>query len=252
MLPTVTLEIDAGVATFRLAREHGNAINGDLVRDLMSVLGEVAADDRIRAATLAASGKLFCPGLDLQELIALDRGAMAGFLERFNACVLALYTFPKPLVAAIHGPAVAGGVVLALTADWRVLRAGAVVGLNEVKVGLPIPFGVAMILRAAAAKLEEVALFGRNYEGQEAVAAGLVHEVALAAEFESRCRERVQELAQKDARAFSISKRYLRQPVVERILAHDSKLMHEFLDAWFSSETRERLTKIVADLQGRR
>ncbi len=251
MAQAVTLETDLGFATLRLARAHGNAINGDLVRDLTRVVREAAADDRIHAATLAASGKLFCPGLDLVELIALDRGAMADFLGRFNACVLALYTFPKPLVAAIHGPAVAGGLVLALTADWRVLRAGAVVGLNEVKVGLPFPFGVAMILRAAAAKLEEVALFGRNYEGQEAVTAGLVHEVAAGEEFESRCRARLEELAQKDARAFGISKGYLRQPVVERILAHDSRLVPEFLDAWFSSGTRERLTKIVADLEGR-
>jgi enoyl-CoA hydratase len=252
MAKAVELEIDGELATLRLSRDHGNAINGELVEDLSDACAEVAADDRIRGATLAASGKLFCPGLDLQELIELGRPAMEQFVLRLGACILALYSFPKPLVAALHGHAIAGGCVLSLTADWRVLREGALTGLAEIRVGVPFPFGVATILRETAIKLEEVALFGRNYEGQEAVAAGLVHEVAAADDFESRCRERVEELAAKDSGAFAITKRYLRAPAVERIRAREAGLVHEFVDAWFSPETRKRLEGIVAELKSRK
>ncbi len=247
----VTVQVEDGIATLLLQREHGNAINADLVEELSAAVERAAADDRVRAAVLAAAGKLFCPGLDLQELVLFDRPAMERFVERFGACSLALYTFPKPLVAAIHGHAVAGGCVLALTADWRVLREGAVVGFNETRVGVPFPFGVARILREALppSRLAEVALLGRNYEGSAAIESGLVHEVAAAGEFESRWRERAAELADKDGRAYALTKGYLRSEAVERIRAHDAGHRGEFLDAWFSPATRARVASIAAELR---
>jgi enoyl-CoA hydratase len=250
----VTIGMDAGLATLRLGREHGNAINGELVGDLHAAVSGLEQDPAVRGALLAASGKLFCPGLDLQELIELERPAMEAFLARFNAMVLALYTFSKPLVAALHGHAVAGGCVLALTADWRVLRPGALVGLNELRVGVSFPFGVATILRESvpAPKLEEVALFGRNYEGEAAVAAGLAHELHGGEGFEAHCRSRLAELAERDGRAFAATKGSLRWAAVERIRRHEAERAGDFLDSWFSPATRERLRGIVQELRGRK
>jgi enoyl-CoA hydratase len=247
----VTLSIDQGLATVRLERAHGNAINDELVRGLMTACQETEADPEVRGVLLAGGGKLFCPGLDLQELVELDRATMVGVLHRFNACILMLYTHSKPVVAALHGHAVAGGCVLSLTADWRVLRQGAMVGLNEVKVGVPFPFGVSMVLRESVprASLEEVVMFGRNYRDDEAIRAGLVHEVRPAEGFEQYCLERLQELADKDPRAFAITKRYLRSATAERIRANDPQLAEEFLDSWFSTETRQKIKAIVAALK---
>lgn len=250
---TVTLSVEQGLATLRLGREHGNAINGALVRDLLAACERAASDPEVRGVLLAASGKLFCPGLDLRELVELDRPAMERFLGEFNRLVLALYGFPKPLVAAVHGAAVAGGLILALTADWRVLAEGAAVGLNEVKVGVPFPYGVALILREAVppGRLAEVALLGKNWSGAAAVDAGLVHEVHPAEDFAAHCRLRLAELAGKDPRAFATTKRYLRSVVVERMRAHDVGLAHEFLDGWFAPATHERLRAIAAELSSR-
>jgi enoyl-CoA hydratase/carnithine racemase len=250
---SVTLEIDGALATMRMDRRHGNAIDPGLAVDLSRACREAERDPAVRGVLLTGAGKLFCPGLDLQDLIELDRPAMEDFVRRFTGSVLALYSFPKPLVARMHGHAVAGGCVLALTADWRVLRDGAMVGLNEVRVGVPLPFGVAMILREStpSPKVEEVALFGRNYRGQEAVAAGLAHETHPAEGFDEHCRARLEELASKDPRAFYISKRYLRMPVVERIAAHEERLMRDFVDSWFSPATRESIRGIVEELRGR-
>ena len=251
MAKTLTWDVDQGLATICIAREHGNAINGELVDDLTAACRQAEEDAQIRGLMLAASGKLFCPGLDLQELIELDRTDMRDFLDRFNRCILALYRFPKPMVARMHGHAIAGGCVLALTADWRVLREGALVGLNEVRVGVPFPYGVAMILReAATARVEEVALFGRNYQGADAVAAGLVHEIA-GTDFDDHCRTRLEELMDKDGQAFSITKRYLRSPTVDRILNHEEVMAHEFIDSWFSPTTQERLQGIAKELRSR-
>ena len=102
MSQTLETIIDADLATVRLDRAHGNAINLDLVDELTATFRKLDTDTSVRGVLLAATGKLFCPGLDLQELIELDRSEMGRFLERFNACILALYTFSKPLVATPH------------------------------------------------------------------------------------------------------------------------------------------------------
>jgi len=250
---TVELSVDRGLGTLLMRRAHGNAINGELADDMIAACRRAEQDDEVRGVLLAGAGKLFSPGLDLQELIELDRESMEEFLDRFSRCLMTMYQFSKPMLARMHGHAVAGGCVLSLTADWRVLADGAMVGLNEVPIGVPLPFPVAMFLREAAPspKTEEVALFGRNYRGQDAVAAGLAHEALAVEGFDEHCRERLDELAAKDARAFSFTKRYLRTPVVEHIRKHDVEWRGEFLDSWFSAGTRERVQGVIDGLRAR-
>lgn len=248
---TVTLTRDGAIGVLRMERPHGNAIDDALVEALVTALVEAESDPAVRGVLLTAGGKIFCPGLDLQELSQLDRAAMERFMQRFCALVLALFTFPKPVVAAMHGHALAGGCVLGLCADWRVLRRGAVVGLNEVKVGVPLPFGVALIVRDAVPKnrVAEIALLGRNFVDEEAVRAGLADELAEADGVEAAARTRLEEFVSKDAFAFSVTKRYLRSPVVERIRANNRLLLPEWLDGWFSAGTRERIATIVRELK---
>ncbi len=253
MSGTVAWSVEGGLGIARLGREHGNAINERLVEDLTRVCAEAAADDRVRGMMLAAAGKLFCPGLDLQELIELDRGDLERFVRKFAQCIAELYALAKPVLAAIHGHAVAGGCVITLTADWRVLARGALVGLNEVRVGVPLPFGVSMIVRESVPRLhlEQVALLGKNYTDDEALAAGLVHELGPAEGFEAHCLARLEEFASRDAKALGITKRYLRSSTVERIRKHDPSFVSEFLDSWFRPETQARIRGIVQDLKKR-
>jgi enoyl-CoA hydratase len=249
----VTLTREGGVGVVRLERAHGNAIDDTLVEGLVAALAEAESDPEVRGVLLTAGGKIFCPGLDLQELLALDREAMERFMRRFSAAVLSLYTFPKPVVASVHGHALAGGCVLALCADWRVLRRGAVIGLNEVKVGVPLPYGVALVVREAVPKhkITQVALLGRNFADDDAVAAGLADELAEPGSVEGEARARLDEFLSKDGFSFSVTKRYLRSSVVERVRANDRLLLPEWLDGWFSKGTRERIEAVVAELKGK-
>ncbi len=250
---SVETEVRDGLAIVRLSRDRGNAIDDGVIDGLMDALQRAEDDPAVEGMLLGARGKLFSPGLDLQALVDLDRPAMARFMKRFSACVLQAYTFPKPMVAALDGHALAGGMVLALTADWRVLRDDALVGLNELKVGVPLPFGVTLIVREAVAgpRREEVALFGRNYRGPEAVDVGLVQEAHASDGLEDLAVERLREMTSKDLRSFAVTKRYLRSRTVERIRAYDAQFGDEFLDCWFSPGTRARIEGIVADLRAR-
>jgi 3,2-trans-enoyl-CoA isomerase len=251
--PSVTLTVEDGLGTLRLSRTHGNAINEQLVGDLGAACREAAGDDRVRGVLLAARGKLFCPGLDLQELIELDRPALERFMREFGRTIAELYALEKPMVAAIHGHAVAGGYVLSLAADWRVLCRGARVGLNEVLVGVPLPYGVAMILRDSVPRvsLGPIALLGQNYSDEAARDAGLVHELRGPEGFEAHCRGRLAELVSRDARSLSITKRYLRSSVLARIREQDAERLPDFLDTWFRPETRARMKGIVDGLRAK-
>ena len=250
---SVSLKIADSVATVTIAREHGNAINDDVLIGLDEAFRCAREDPTVRGLLLRGKGKIFCPGLDLQEMIELERYEVAGFMQRFTACMTGLYRFDKPVVAAISGHALAGGCLLALTADCRVLQRGKMMGLNEARAGLPIPFGMSNLLRDVVppARIEEVALLGRNYRNQDAVDVGFAHEICDEADFEQVCRERLKEMADKEMAAFAATKRYIRWRTVERIERWDPVFAEEFLDCWFSDGTRERMQALVGKLKER-
>jgi enoyl-CoA hydratase len=239
------------LAVLRLDKARGNAIDDALAGGLLEAAGEAGRDDAVAGVLLAsAHPKLFCPGLDLVSLVENDREAMERFMLRFASAVWALYALEKPVVAAVNGAAVAGGCILALTADHRVLRRGAPIGLNEVRVGVPLPWSVTVLLRASvpAPALGRIALLGRNFTDEEAVSAGLADEIAEAEGFEAACLARLAEFAEKDARALATTKRWLREPVIEEMKEHEPERVRAFLDGWFAPATQERLRSTVAGL----
>ena len=247
-MSTVRVERNGGLAILRLDKARGNAIDEALIEDLLRVVPELSGDPGLSGLLLASShAKLFCPGLDLVGLAALDRPGMERFMLRFAEALWALYGFPRPVVAAVNGHAVAGGCILALTADWRVLKRGAQIGLNEVKVGVPLPWSVATLLRASVPphSLARVALLGRNFADQDALGVGLADEVLEAEGFEDACLARLLEFTEKDATALARTKGYLRRPVLDEMRGHEKERLGEWLDSWFSEGTRGRIRAIV-------
>jgi enoyl-CoA hydratase/carnithine racemase len=239
------------ILILRLDKARGNAIDEPLIEELLAATAAVASDGGVAGVLLASSHpKLFCPGLDLVGLFEYDRPRMERFMLRFGEAMGALYALPKPVVAAVSGHAVAGGCILAMTADWRVLSRGAQIGLNEVKVGVPLPWSVATLLRATtpASALAKVALLGRNFEGEEALAAGLAEELAEPMGFEAVCLARLAEFVDKDAYAFARTKSYLRGDAIREMRSRERELMGEWLDGWFSEGTRARIRAIVQSI----
>ena len=250
----VRIERDGRMAVLRLDKARGNAIDEPLVLALAEAAAELARDDAVAGVLLAsAHPKLFCPGLDLVALAEYERPAMERFMASFAVTVWALYGLPKPVVAAVSGAAVAGGCILALTADHRVLRRGAPIGLNEVKVGVPLPWSVTRLLRASVPPqaLGRIALLGRNFEGEEAVAAGLADELADADGFEAACRSRLDEFMDKDARALAATKAWLRESVLAEMMAQERERLAAFLDGWFAPSTQQRIQATVAGLKAK-
>lgn len=250
----VRIERQGTLAVLRMDKARGNAIDEPFVEGLATAAAEIAKDPGVRGVLLAsAHAKLFCPGLDLVSLAEYDRPSMERFMTSFAVAIWALYGLPKPVVAAVSGAAVAGGCILALTADHRVLKRGAPIGLNEVKVGVPLPWSVTRLLRATVhpTALSRIALLGRNFTDADAVEAGLADELAEAEGFEASCLARLEEYADKDALALATTKAWLREDVLTEMMAHEAERLAGFLDGWFSEGTRERLRATVASLRAR-
>jgi enoyl-CoA hydratase len=251
-LASVRVETTGPLAILRLDKGRGNAIDEPFATEIRDTARRLAADGSVRGVLLAsANPKLFSPGLDLVTLSQYDRPSMERFMGVFAEAVWALYELPRPVVAAVNGHAVAGGCIVALTADYRVLRrGGAQMGLNEVKVGVPLPWSVALLLRATVppGALTEVALLGRNFADDEALKAGLADELADADGFEGHCLARLEEFADKDPTSIAITKIYLRAAVAQQMKSQEKDRLGEWLDSWFSEGTRARIQEIVAGL----
>jgi Delta3-Delta2-enoyl-CoA isomerase len=250
-MTTVRVDRNGRAAILRLDKARGNAIDPELAGDLLQAARDLGADPSVGGVLLiSAHPKLFCPGLDLVTLTGLDRGAMERFMLLFAEMVWALYGLPKPMVAGINGHAVAGGCILALTADHRVLRRGAQIGLNEVKVGVPLPWSVSELLRASVPpqSLAQVALLGRNFADDEALRIGLADELADAPGFEEHCLRRLDEYLEKDPYSLAATKGALRHDVLAGMKARERERIGGWLDGWFSDTTRARMRELAAGL----
>ena len=251
-MATIRIDTNGPVAILRMDKGRGNSIDEPLTRDLIQAAADLAADPAVRGVLLtSAHPKLFSPGLDLVTLIELDRKAMERFMLLFADMVWALYGLAKPMVAGVNGHAVAGGCILALTADHRVLRrGGAQIGLNEVRVGLPLPWTVTELLRASVPPnaLSQVALLGRNFTDEEALRVGLADELADASGFEDHCLLRLDEFVEKDSYAVATTKAALRHDVLAAMKAHEVLRIGPWLDGWFSDTTRSRMRELAAGL----
>ena len=252
-MSTIRFDRQGPLGILRLDKGRGNAIDDALLEDLARWAVEAARDDQLRGVLLAsAHPRIFCPGLDLVSLIERDRESMREFMSHFATVLWGLFGLLKPVVASINGPAVAGGCILALTADYRVLARGAAqIGLNEVKIGVPLPWSVVMLLKNTVhtSSLAEVALLGRNFADEEALRVGLADALADREQLEQTALARLEEFAEKDPLAFGATKGWMRSQVVATMKAHEAETADVWLDAWFSTPTRERLRKMVDGLK---
>jgi enoyl-CoA hydratase/carnithine racemase len=205
----VGAERDGGVALVTLSRpEKRNALSLALRAELTDVL--TALDDA-RCVVLTGAGSAFCAGMDTSEFGG-DRAHKQRIVDLSIGLFRALGDHPAPVVAAINGPAVAGGFALALLCDIRLASSDATMGFLENRRGIPPSYAAA---RAAlpAALAADLCLTGRLLDAREALAAGVVSAVHPPAELLARARELAGEIAAALAGAALETKRRI---VIER------------------------------------
>lgn len=210
---TLSFETETHLATITFNRpEKRNALSPRMIDELMKALEEIERGDA-RAAILTGAGKAFCAGMDLAALREFPSQSSARIVEdarRIAAMFRRLYDFPKPLVAAVNGPAIAGGCGIAMLADLTLATPEAQFGYTEVKIGFMPAIVAAFVVRQVGEKrARDLLLTGRVFGAEEARRLGLVNEVVEAAQLMARARQVAGELSKLSPVSMKFTKRLL-------------------------------------------
>jgi enoyl-CoA hydratase len=234
----IELEERGAVTILRLVRGKGNALNLDLINATDEALKKLEKS-ATRAVVVTGQGSVFGAGVDLAELSEGGEAYIRQFVPRMNQVFERLATFPKPLVAAVNGHAIAGGGIVVMACDQRILARGkARIGLTEVLVGVQFPAWALEIARFATPHehFSELILTGRTYLPEEALARGLVDELVEPEQLMDRSLAVAEEMGAIVPATFAATKLAVRRPMLEAV---KSQLDNEqaIIDYWASPES---------------
>ncbi len=232
---------DVGAArVLRLSHGKANALDVELFEALTAALEE-ATEDGCRALVLTGTGSIFSAGVDLVRLLN-DGGQYRGaLLKALGEALHALLTYPKPLIAAINGHAIAGGCIVACAADHRIMiREHGRIGVPELTVGVPFPPMALEILRFATPPqyFRQLVYRGLTYSSDHAHACGLVDELVAVEALSDRALACATELASIPPNSFALTKSQAVRPVIERLQQQWSQDIDvQVNEAWNSEDT---------------
>ena len=243
---------DSGaIRTLRLARPPVNALHVPMFETIGAAL-RAAPRDGARGLVLTGAGKLFSAGLDIGVLGGLDRPSLTAFLASFFECLKTIAECPLPIVAAINGHSPAGGAVLALFCDQRIMARGDFrIGLNEVQVGLlPGPLIYGVLKRAVSVRVANQMLpQGLLLTPEEALAVGLVDELAEPAELEARAAAWLERVLALPPVAYGTTRAMTRADLVAMMAEATRADQSAIIEAWTGPETRASLAALQAKLR---
>jgi enoyl-CoA hydratase/carnithine racemase len=226
--------------TIRLEGPGKNSLSTELMERTLAAVRE-AGDAPV---FLTGAGDTFCAGLNLKEVLSLDEPGLAKFLGVLEDLVQALYEHPGPTVAFVNGHAIAGGCVLTLCCDVRVMtaREGARIGLNEVALGLRFPPRTFKMCakRVPGPALARALLEASLYSAKEGLELGLIDVIAD----EEDARVRLERLAAHPRDAYGAAKRALRGTLTVPE-AEQRRFVSDVIPKWATPELKERLQAVL-------
>lgn len=244
------------IAELRLARAPVNALNPALCVDLRHALA-ASLEAGARGIVLSGGPKVFSAGLDVPYLLSLgdDRTALTDAWRGFFDTAMALATCPVPVVAAMSGHAPAGGCVLALCCDYRIMTAGPDperpfhIGLNETQVGLVVPQGIQRLMQRVVGRhrAERMLLIGEMVDAQRALAIGLVDELVALDDVVPRACVWLQSVLALPQAAMLGTRAIARADLVEALQPEHIQL-ERLLDDWHAPDTQTALRALLVKL----
>jgi methylglutaconyl-CoA hydratase len=226
MEPLVKIQVHQHTATVTLNRpDKRNALSRGLLKELHQALDDLHQERRVRGVIITGAGKAFCAGMDLAEMLATSQ--QEDRLEQWRAdsvvyhgLIEAMLRFPKPLVAAVNGPAVAGGAGIVMACDLVVAARQASFGFPEPRRGI-VAGMVAPLLafRIGGGQAANLLLTGKVIDAAEAHRLGLFHELVADDKIWARSNELVGEIAQSAPEAVQMTKRLLNETIGEALTA---------------------------------
>ena len=247
----IKTDINGDIGIISIDRPPVNAINPELVSSLSQALDSFKSDDKINGVILQGRDGIFSAGLDITHLFPKDREYIDSFWKDFSTLLVNMFSFPKPLYSSIGGHCPAGGTVMVIMSDYRIMSKGNyVIGLNEVDVGLTVPYGIGMVFQYVVGmrNAEELLLKAKLISPDEALRVGLVDELCDPETLLDTTLERIAVASGLHSAQQTKTKQILREQtlnVVQKNFDRDAQLI---LDSWFSESGQRRLEALFNKL----
>ncbi|MCP4295547.1 MAG: enoyl-CoA hydratase/isomerase family protein [Proteobacteria bacterium] len=237
-----------GITTLEMNRGKVNALNEILLKELSDEITRLEKDDDTQAIIITGEGKFFSFGFDIPEIYKYDKTRFTDYIINFTKLFSKIFIYPKPIIAALNGHTIAGGCVLAIACDQRIMADNnSKISMNELSFGSSVMTGIVEILRFATGgqNASKILLSGEMFTAQNALEMNLIDEIVP----EDLLIERSQEIAKKmgsmSQPGFSSIKNLLRRPVVDQFDRDEGGSISEFVDIWYSEEVRNNLKNIT-------
>lgn len=246
-MPLTSITRDNHIAVLSLNRGKVNAINEEMADILLKNFKDLEKDNAVKSVVLTGTGKFFSFGLDVPELYSYSPHDFAEFLRKFTDLYTYVFMFPKSVIAAINGHAIAGGCMLASACDYRIMvNSRAKISLNEVTFGSSVFAGSVEMLKfiVGGKNAEEILKTGTMYSAEQAKNLKLIDMVIGEDELMPKAIEIANEFSAKEGSAFASIKKLLREPVAQEMKKREPDSIREFNEIWYSESTRKQLQNI--------
>lgn len=231
-----------GITVATLNRAPVNAMNASFLTEIGETIQTLDDDASVRAVVMASPFKVFGGGLDIAEMVDFGPGDETKLIDELNLSFLRLYGFSKPLICAVNGVAVAGGLFPPLCADHTVAVGTARFGLSEVRVGANFPVAPMEIARAelTPAGLRRLMLRGRLVPAETAQHLGIVDEIT-GDDLLGNAVAAARDFAASPPKAFAAIKAQVRQPALDMIRDAVDHRSDPTRAGWFTDETKHAM-----------
>ena len=234
-------------------RGKANPMNTDFIKELRENISRIEADPSVRGVILTGNTPgYFTVGLDLKELYYYDQDQIEEFWTHWDAMVMEMTRFPKPMIAAINGYSPAGGCGIAITCDHRMMAEGErfIIGLNEVAVGITVPENIYELYAfwLGRRRAYQCLMQGKLMQVKEAQAIGLVDEVYPMEDLLPKAEENLQRLLMLPDNILQDSKRNMRRALLESLENLPEIPKQTKLDSWFNPNSRAIMKMVVDSL----
>ena len=249
---TIKVTIKDRLAIITLNRGKSNALNREMITELDDILKSIGADPTIGGVMIAGQENFFSAGLDLIELYSYSEEEAKSFWDLFLRFIANITAFSKPMVAAINGHSPAGGCVIAMACDTRVMAEGKfIIGLNEVPVGIIVPHSIFELYSfwIGKANATRSLLEGKLFSPEEALAIGLVDEIVKQESILTAAERRIRKYMAFEPNTWQQSKFNIRKDLIATSSADQSEALAVMLKQWWSPATRSILKTIIDNLQ---
>ena len=231
-----------------------NTLNTPLMEEFIRAIESLANDDNLRVVIVTGAGeKAFIGGADIDEMAALDATTAEAFITRLHRCCEAVRDLPVPVIARIQGYALGGGLELAAACDLRIAADTAILGMPEVKLGIPSVIEAALLpMLVGWGRAREIVLLGENFSAADALEWRLVERVVPKAELDHAVDRVIASLLDAGPRAIRLQKELVRiwEDLPLRVAIRTG--IQSFVTAWQTDEPATRMKEFQADRRRRK